>query len=60
MKNIHLNANVECTDGLCGTSTCVIIDPQTHQVTYIVVKEKARPHTEYMVPVDKVLESTAD
>ncbi len=36
---IPLNAQVECTDGVCGHSACVLINPVTDQVTHLVVQE---------------------
>jgi sporulation protein YlmC with PRC-barrel domain len=57
---IPLNAQVECTDGVCGRSVYVLINPVIEQVTHLVVKEDASPNTEYVVPVDIVTETTAD
>ena len=56
---IPLNAPVECTDGVCGRSEYVLINPVIDQVTHLVVKEDALPNTEYLVPVDFVIESIA-
>jgi len=62
--NIPLNAQVECTDGVCwhviGRSVFILINPVIDQVTDLVVKEDASPHTEYIVPLDLVAETTAD
>ena len=49
---IPLNAQVECTDGVCGHSEYVLINPVIDQVTHLVVKEDAVPNTEYIVPVE--------
>jgi sporulation protein YlmC with PRC-barrel domain len=57
---IPLNAQVECTDGVCGRSEYVLINPIIDQVTHLVVKEDASPNTEYIVPVDVVSETIAD
>jgi sporulation protein YlmC with PRC-barrel domain len=51
---IPLHAQVECTDGICGRSEYVLIDPLTDQVTNLVVREAAFPNTEYLVPVEKI------
>lgn len=59
MKEIPLNAKVECADGPAGQSIKVIVDPKSLQVTHFVVKEKARPHTKRLVPVDQVADTTA-
>ena len=57
---IPLNAQVECTDGVCGRSVYVLINPVIDQVTHLVVKEDSSPNTEYIVPVDFVTETIAD
>jgi len=56
---IPLNAQVECTDGVCGRSVYVLINPVIEQVTHLVVRE-ASSLTEYIVPVDVVSETIAD
>jgi sporulation protein YlmC with PRC-barrel domain len=56
---IPLNAQVECTDGVCGRSVFVLIDPVADQVTNVVVKEDAS-NAEYIVPVESVIETIAD
>jgi hypothetical protein len=57
---IPLNAQVECTDGVCGRSEYVLINPVVDQVTHLVVKEDSSPNTEYIVPVDVVSATVAD
>jgi sporulation protein YlmC with PRC-barrel domain len=57
---IPLNAQVECTDGVCGRSVYVLINPVIDQVTHLVVKENSSPKTDYIVPVDFVAETIAD
>jgi sporulation protein YlmC with PRC-barrel domain len=57
---IPLNAQVECTDGVCGRSVYVLINPVIDQVTHLVVKENSSPNTDYIVPVDFVAETIAD
>jgi len=54
---IPLNAQVECTDGVCGRSVYVLINPVIDQVTHLGVKEDSSPNTEYIVPVDFVAET---
>lgn len=56
--DIPVSAEVKCADGVCGRLTYVIVDPVTRQVTHVVVKERGFPHTERLVPVELVLEST--
>jgi hypothetical protein len=57
---IPLNAQVECMDGVCGHSEYVLINPIVDQVTDLVIKENEPPHTEYIVPIGFVTETTAD
>jgi len=56
---IPLQAQVECTDGICGLSIYVLIDPVIDQVTHVVVKETIT-NTEYVVPVGVISETIAD
>ena len=56
--DMPLNVEVYCTDGLCGQSKEVVMDRGTEQVTHLVVKEKHAPHTELLVPIDLVTETT--
>ena len=60
MQHIPLNTDVECTDGFCGQSTCVIVDPATFQVTHLAVKQSGGAQTDRLVPVDKITETTPD
>jgi hypothetical protein len=57
---IPLNAQVECTDGVCGHSEYILINPVTDEVTSLVVREDASPNTEYIVCADKVAETITD
>jgi hypothetical protein len=54
---ISLNAQVECIDGVCGHSIYVLINPVVEQITHMVVKAKASPHAEYIVPLALISES---
>jgi sporulation protein YlmC with PRC-barrel domain len=56
--DIPINAEVRCADGPCGRSTYVILNPTTEQVTHLVMKEEQSPHTERLVPVTLVAETT--
>ena len=56
---IPLGAQVECTDGVCGRSVYVLINPVVDQVTHLVVSEDSS-HTQYMVPIEVVSETIAD
>lgn len=57
--DIPLQAQVVCTDGVCGRSVYVLVNPVLEQITHLVVKDDSRPHTEYIVPVDVVSHATA-
>ena len=57
---IPLNAQVECTDGICGRSAYVLLNPVTDQMAHLVVKEDLSPNTEYIVPVDFITGTIAD
>jgi hypothetical protein len=56
--DIPINVDVHCADGLCGQSTYVIINPVVKKVTHLVLKAMVFPHTEYLVPLALVAEST--
>ena len=56
---IPLQAQVECTDGACGRSAYVLINPVIDKVTHLVVREDAS-NTEYIVPVDLMNETIAN
>ena len=56
MKQVPLSADVECSDGMCGLVTGVVIDPETHRVSQLVVRERKRLHTERLVPARYVTE----
>ena len=56
--DIPLNVQVHCEDGLCGHSTEVVFDPETNQITHLVVKETHMPHAERLVPISLVRDTT--
>ncbi len=57
---IPINAEVKCTDGVCGRSTYLLVDPANRQITHVVVKLADWPHTERLVPVELVKNSGDD
>jgi sporulation protein YlmC with PRC-barrel domain len=59
IMDIPINAEVQCTDGLVGHSTYVVLNPITREMTHLVVKELNLPHIEFLVPVERVSKSTA-
>jgi len=61
MKEIPLKAKVQCSDTSCGKSTNVILNPDTHQVTYVAIKDKTLPdNPTRMVPIEKVEKATPE
>ncbi len=58
--DIPVNAQVECTEGLCGRSTYVVFNPITDRLTHLVVRETDSPHREHLVPIEEVKETTPD
>lgn len=56
---IPLQAQVECTDGVCGLSVYVLINPLIDEVTSLVVRETLS-NTEYIVPVDVISATIAN
>jgi uncharacterized protein YrrD len=58
--DIPVDVEVHCTDGLCGRSTYVLINPVRKEVTHLVVKEAEWPHAERVVPIDAVSETAPD
>jgi uncharacterized membrane protein/sporulation protein YlmC with PRC-barrel domain len=58
--NFPLDADVQCTDGPGGVSTTIIVDPTSETVTHIAVRDPERVHTEYLVPIDQIGETTVD
>lgn len=55
-----LDADVHCTDGRCGRSTHIILNPITEKVMHLVVKEQQAPYTERIVPIKWVKETTPE
>ncbi len=58
MIDLPIKAAVLCSDGMAGFSTYIIGNPINNQVTHLVVKSIRPPFPEYLVPVDKVIETT--
>lgn len=56
--DLPINVEVYCADGHCGVSTYIVLNPTTEKVTHLVVKEKKFPHTERLVPLDIVSETS--
>jgi len=58
--DIPINAQVLCSDGPCGTSSYIILNPTSERVTHLVVKENRTPYRERLIPVDLITNSTTD
>ena len=58
--DIPLDVEVFCSDGACGRSTAIIINPVSQEVTHVVVATQEMLHSEYLVPVTLIEESDAD
>jgi uncharacterized membrane protein len=57
--DIPVSARVECTDGLGGESTAIIVNPVTRELTHFVVQDASSPSkVQRMVPVDQISETT--
>jgi hypothetical protein len=56
--DLPLNVKVYCVDGLCGQSKELVLDRKAEEVTHLVVKGNHLPHTELLVPVELVAETT--
>ena len=55
--DIPLRVEVRCSDEVCGKSVAIIVDPDTQQVTHIVVQTAGG---DYLVPIDAISESAPD
>lgn len=58
--DIPLNVEVFCSDGTCGRSTAVIVNPVSQKATHLVVATPEMLHSEYLVPISLIEESGAD
>ncbi|MDX1413993.1 MAG: PRC-barrel domain-containing protein [Candidatus Promineifilaceae bacterium] len=55
MNDIPIKANVECSDGHCGKSVSIIINPVNKKITHFVVEDSSLPDYETrLVPIEKV------
>ena len=61
MKEIPIKANVECTDGPCGQSAHLIVNPVARQVTHLVIEDNHLPdEPTRLVPIEHVTDTTHD
>jgi hypothetical protein len=57
--DVPTDAEVLCSDGPAGRTTGVILDPVTRRVTHLVVKADRIPHSEYLMPLELVIETAS-
>ncbi|MCL7453441.1 MAG: hypothetical protein M8467_10390 [Anaerolineae bacterium] len=57
---IPLGVDVHCTDGRCGRSSYIVLDPITEKVTHLVVREPSPTRIERLVPVQLVDQTAAE
>ena len=57
---LPLNVDVHCSDGRCGRSTYIILNPTTEQVTHLIVKGTRPRRIERLVAVGLIANTTPD
>ncbi|MGD8473737.1 MAG: PRC-barrel domain containing protein, partial [Anaerolineae bacterium] len=57
---VPLNVEVHCSDGRCGRSTYIVLNPATEQITHIVVREKQPSRVERLVPAVLIQQTAAE
>ena len=58
MIDIPVKAAVECTDGACGQSIGIVINPANGWITHLILKEKWSSQILRLVPVEQVMETS--
>lgn len=58
--DIPLNVDVHCSNGRCGRSTHLIVNPTTERLTHVVVQERRPSRKERLVPIRWVISSTPE
>ena len=58
--NIPLNAEVHCSDGLVGHSSCIILNPVRQEITHFVLKRSDMFGYQEIVPVSLIKETNPD
>ncbi len=56
--DIPIGVDVICGTEVCGRSTYLVINPANDEITHLVIAEKSFPHTERLVSIDYVYETT--
>jgi uncharacterized membrane protein len=60
MLELPVDAKVVCSDGEAGWLTDLVVDPASRAVTNVVVRENTGDGREFLVPLDKVSDSSRD
>jgi uncharacterized protein YrrD len=56
--NITVNAEVYCTDGFYGHSICIILNPETEQVTHVAIQKDGLFSHAWLVSIEHIIDST--
>lgn len=57
---LPLDVEVHGTDGRCGRSTHIILNPTTEQISHLVVREKRPSRVERLVPIKLIVNTAAE
>ncbi len=60
MRQFTIGAEADCSDGVCGEVTRVVVNPVTRTVTHLVVEPKHRVGLARLVPLDLVNDSAGE
>lgn len=61
MQKIPVFSKVQCTDGPCGQSFAVVVDPTTRQVTHFALRDESLGDPDNrLVPVKHVVDTTSE
>ncbi|MBO0732216.1 MAG: DUF1269 domain-containing protein [Acidimicrobiaceae bacterium] len=60
MRELPVDAKVVCNDGDAGWLTDLVVDPATRSVSHVVVRENTGDGREFLVPQERVTESSRD
>lgn len=55
--DIPIGTQVLCSDGVCGKSSYIVLNPITEDVTHFVVEEIDLPYIERLVPIGEIKKS---
>jgi hypothetical protein len=47
-----IGSEVACSEGVCGSLRCVVVDPLARVVTHLIVEPSHRPGTDRLVPIE--------